>query len=423
MAEVTGQSIQVNLPYRVGIAEVTGQSVQVELLPLDDSAVNGGGSIQIQDFCFEIVDEELNAVEDVIVTVIASVGTGNVQISEANTNANGLTSTSIKKGTVELFKPLYSPTSVAFDFEGLEQNECIRIVIVESAGMSSKIYNVPVISIPKEIPSIDFDFTGFTCDYIEYVFGDSADEINNDKSSFLLKKALNTDTIVFELWKGDEKKQDITDDSLGEFYNGFTAQPLYVGTVIYWKNVLSLYGFGQYTIRATQNIAGQETTFTSRTFQIISYSARNANNTVRIETYQQGYILNSDFDYRGLLPDGWYQSFRVCGKFGGKTALFESEPYLSENRVLLQNQDKIIAEYTLELEALPSVIHNQLIYDNMLANEVYITDCNVFNTEKFERVALYPKSIEEPELTDYRTRLNQVIKLVEKEQRTIKRNF
>ena len=290
-------------------------------------------------------------------------------------------------------------------------------------GISYKLYDIPVLQLPKEVPKIDFDFTGFTCDYIEYVFGNAADEINNDKSSFLLKKALNTDTIVFELWKGNEKKQDITDNTLGEFYDGFAVQPLYVGIVVYWENVLSLYGFGQYTIRAVQNIASQETTFTSRTFQILSYSALNANNTVRIETYQQGYILNSDFDYRGLLPDGWYQSFRVWGKFGAKTPIFESEPYLSENRVLRQNQDKIIAEYTLELEALPSVIHNQLIYDNMLANEVLITDSNILNTEKFERVSLYPKSIEEPEATAYNTRMNQVIKLVEKEQRTVKRNF
>jgi hypothetical protein len=299
-------------------------------------------------------------------------------------------------------------------------------------GISYKLYNVPVLQLPKEVPKIDFDFTGFTCDYIEYVFGNAADEINNDKSSFLLKKALNTDTIVFELWKGGEKKQDIIDNTLGEFYDGFAVQPLYVGVVIHWEKVLSLYGFGQYTIRAVQNIASQETTFTSRTFQILSYSALNANNTVRIETYQQGYILNSDFDYRDLLPDGWYQSFRVWGKFGAKTPIFESEPYLSENRVLRQNQDKIIAEYTLELEALPSVIHNQLIYDNMLANEVFITDSNILNTEKFERVSLYPKSIEEPEATAYNTRMNQVIKLVEKEQviklvekeqRTVKRNF
>jgi hypothetical protein len=422
MAEVTGQSIQVNLPYGAGQAEVTGQSVQVELLPLDDSAVNGGGSVQIQDFCFEIVDGELNPVEDAIVVITASVGVGSVQINDL-TDADGKSFTGILSGVIDVSKPLYSPASLAFDFSVVAEGDCIQIIITEQAGMSSKVYNVPVISIPKEVPAIDFDFAGFTCDYIEYVFGNSADEINNDKSSFLLKKALNTDTIVFELWKGDEKKQDITDDSLGEFYNGFDVQPLYVGAVVYWGNVLSLYGFGQYTIRATQNIAGQETTFTSRMFQIISYSAQNANNTVRIETYQQGYILNSDFDYRDLLPDGWYQSFRIYGRFGSKTPLFESEPYLSENRTLLQNQDKIVAEYTLELETLPSTIHNQLIYDNMLANEVLITDCNVLNTEKFERVSLYPKSIEEPELVNYRTRLNQVIKLVEKEQRTVKRNF
>jgi hypothetical protein len=429
--------------------------------------VQGFRSVGLEEssaYAVYVVDELGNAVDNVSLIVTNSVtaesyevftdGLGRATISttkQFGTDGNGFPFViSAYNTTVSASKVGYNPRSKSF-VPSLDGGEVI-IILAPKDGACTKFYDIPVISIPKEVPKIDFDFAGFTCDYIEYVFGNSADEINNDKSSFLLKKALNTDTIVFELWKGGEKKQDIIDNTLGEFYDGFAVQPLYVGVVIHWekvlslygfgqytiravqniasqettftsRKVLSLYGFGQYTIRAVQNIASQETTFTSRTFQILSYSALNANNTVRIETYQQGYILNSDFDYRELLPDGWYQSFRVWGKFGAKTPIFESEPYLSENRVLRQNQDKIIAEYTLELEALPSVIHNQLIYDNMLANEVFITDSNILNTEKFERVSLYPKSIEEPEATAYNTRMNQVIKLVEKEQRTVKRNF
>ncbi len=158
-------------------------------------------------------------------------------------------------------------------------------------GVSAKFFNIPVLSLPQPSLQIDFEFGSLSCNYIEYVFCDSSNEVDNDKSSFLLRKATNTDTIVFEIWKSGVKQADITDDTFGDFYPTFDEQPLYTGVIIDWQKVKDVYGFGCYTIVASQNIASVDSTFTSRCFKILPFNAVYADKTVRIESYQKGNIL------------------------------------------------------------------------------------------------------------------------------------
>jgi len=236
------------------------------------------------------------------------------------------------------------------------------------------------------------------CPYVEKAFH-STDGLayKNDQSSFLFKKEITGDTISLELHKNYVKVADIIDNTYGDYHPAgtFSNQPLYVGFVANWKDVYDQKGNGLYQIVAVNTILGEAETITSHVFHVQTYSDLLANGTVKIETYNTGNIIGSQFDYNDLLTGGWYQSVRIRGFFGFKTPQIEIDNYLTQDYELKQIQDKINPEYTLETELLPGFISNQLIYDNLLANRILITDGNIYNTELFRQIEVYPTDIDE----------------------------
>ena len=182
-------------------------------------------------------------------------------------------------------------------------------------GGATRTKAVSLPSIPTEETN-DVSLCSLGFDYEEKVFAlPGGAWYKNDKSSFLFQKLITSDTITFSIYKDGALVASITDQTYGEWYDfGTLGNSLYTGFVVYWENVHSAFGAGIYKIKAEKNILGVTSTFTSRQFRLLRYTDLLADNTIRLESYQTGNIISSQFDYNDLLPNGWYQSYRVNGR-------------------------------------------------------------------------------------------------------------
>jgi len=299
------------------------------------------------------------------------------------------------------------------------------ISIGDVLGMSVKtVANaLPVIS---DTPVVDFCYCGFECDYTINVFADlsSDDYWENDSDTFMFRRYIPSDTVDLELLRDGVVIDTITDNTYGELFDGFSSgnpeQQLYYGFRVDWKNVMILHGVGRYTIKASLNILGDISDFESVTYYLLPYSAENAQDSVRIETYQNGNIRSSEFDFTGL---NWYQSYRIKGKFFDKQPTLEVDNYVTQDYIVEQIQDKIVNEYTLETHLLPQNIGDFLIYNNILSNEFLITDYGLFNPNVYRRLSVQASAIDESVEYSRNRRKKYVIKFTDRKDNIIKHNF
>ena len=306
------------------------------------------------------------------------------------------------------------------------------INVTFAAGMAVKavasviIPKIDPTALPASASASTLPFCSCDCANIETVFTDEigTDSYTNDKSSFLYRKYAPADTVSLELWKAGVLVAAIADSTYGDFYDfgGFAAQPNYKGLVLDWFKVWQAFGYGKYVLKTNQVLIGEAINIESRIFHLLPYSASSAHSTVKVESWQTGNIVSNAFDYTDLVEGGWYSSYRFEGRFGFKTPILEVDNYIDAGYAKTQIQDKIRAEYTLESNLLPTSIANVIVYDSMLANTLAISDYNVHNTEKFDRVSVYPTSFE-VRYPNQSKKAVYVVKLEEKLQNIIKRNF
>jgi hypothetical protein len=254
--------------------------------------------------------------------------------------------------------------------------------------------------IEQNISPIENSICVCRCEYTEKVFselGVPRNFANNDKTSLLFKKLITADTISFYLCYGGTRVL-ITDDTYGNFYPAgyFSLKPLYVGFVADWNLIYNLLGANQYWFETETTIMGVSTTVYSIYYDLKQYTDQGANFTTRIETWNTGVILDSQFDYRAMLtelPAGWYQSYRIGGKLLPKKPKLTVDNYYDQNYQLLQIQDKVTNSYEWETHLIPASISNQIIYDNLLANKILMSDFNIWNEEVIRQINLYPTEI------------------------------
>lgn len=211
----------------------------------------------------------------------------------------------------------------------------------------------------------------------------------NDKSSFLYRVLTATDTGSIKLLKknGNEFEELATLNSAtyGTFYDfgtwsQYTDQDLYFGYELEWLSVFTAHGRGEYQIKAELTVTGSSVEKFSQIFVLEEYTDRRADGTVKIQTVQNGDIRRSQFDFTGM---EWNQYVRLKGFFGFRTPEFITEEYLTNDYKEEQIQDEIRDEYTLEIESfLEGEVLEDFIYTRLLANEIFVTDYNLCNTNK-----------------------------------------
>ena len=279
---------------------------------------------------------------------------------------------------------------------------------------------------PSDNPIAEFCICDFIqCKFSENVFADplnQSDFWKNDKSEFLFKRITAVDTVDMELYLDGVKVADLNTSSEGTYFASFTGsaeQQLYKGYLIDWNLVQNLYGWGEYQIKAELNILGNASTFESRIFILSQFSNIIANQTVRIESTQNGNIIGNQFDFTGL---NWYGSVRIPAVFGNPTPIYEDDRYITETRKKRQIQDKMSREWTLTTKKLSWEIVDVLIYNKMLANEILITDYNIYAENVWRRISVLPKELQKRDTSGHPDKLYNIT-FVDSNDYFIKRNF
>lgn len=235
------------------------------------------------------------------------------------------------------------------------------------------------------------------CKYKEPVFASNTNDFwKNDKSDFLFKRLLLADTVDIYLYRGGKKVALLDNNNYGAYFDGFTGsdqQQLYKGFLVDWKKVLQIEGVGNYEVRADLVVAGVATEFISREFELKGYSDLLANGTVRIEAYQNGNIFGGNFDYTG---NNWYSSVRIPGIFGNPTPEYLDDNYISGSREKKQISATMSRKWTLATKLLPWQVAEKLVYNQMLANKILITDYNIFAESIWRRLDVRLSEISKP---------------------------
>lgn len=263
------------------------------------------------------------------------------------------------------------------------------------------------------------------------VFGDlTSDSLqNNDFTSFLALQRTGTSVSFKLLDENCDFLANLFDSTYGTYYpvnhfgSGFTFfQNNYLGYKLEWQKVLNLHGPGTYKIqkKTISNFvpaAFEPIEECSCLYELSQYSNSFADETVRIETTQNGYTISPGLDYTNT---NWCEQIRIPGFFGNKQRRLEQDNYLDKNRRTTQIQDSLIHEFTLEPYFWPDCLRDE-IDSILLANEILISDYNLLNTDNLKNISVIPTSIDTEYFGKSRKAADE-IKFEERRKNRVKRN-
>lgn len=280
------------------------------------------------------------------------------------------------------------------------------------------------------LPTFDSFCNNFDCDYREYAFVYPSDPLNNYKNdtlSLLFKVSLPADVVTILLYKYNETTKSceivatLNDATYGTVYGfAYFGDSLRRGFKLEWEKVYNVLGAGIYYVEADRTIINRNSTVRTHEYQVMLYNEIVADGTVKLTTFSKGLIEGGN-DYTGYNVN-WGQEVRLNGRFGNAKYIFETDNYLDTNRRVNQIQDQMITEYTLELFGIPADIFKPLVYDKLLANQIFVNDYNLLNPDRYDYKEVYLKEITDAK--EYYLSANKtfVIQFVDKKQDMIKRN-
>lgn len=275
---------------------------------------------------------------------------------------------------------------------------------------------------PVPAPFDTFCINDYDCCFSELVIGDlvETEEYKNDKTSFLFSISLATDTVTIKLYKDDVEIATLNDDTYGTYFapSYFPNQDK-IGFYLEWRSILSVFGAGNYQVKADRVIINQNSTLESHNYELKPYNEFITNGTVKVQVFSSGYI-EGGINYLGF---EWEQSVRLQGKFWNAQTSFETDNYKDSNRNIQQIQDEMTTDYDLELAPIPVNIAKPLIYDRLLGNRILIFDYNLFNFDKYNGFEVYLKEIVDSKFFARSGKGKFSFKFTDKIQNIIKRNF
>ena len=280
------------------------------------------------------------------------------------------------------------------------------------------------VEIPQDIPVKGFCFCDHECDFVETVFADLADTDNykNDRTDIGLFNIPDTvgGSYVIRLVKSGGTPIVITDNTYGTLSDleTITGLPTWFGYLLEWNKVATLEGFGAYTIEVDLVNYTNTITRTSYGFMLMPYSEVSADETVKIETVHNGCVA-SGIDYG---ETGWIRSIRLPAIFKPVTPSFEVDNYFDTNDNKTQIKTSVVNNYSLQTKRLPSEVMKPLINDKLLANQIFVTDYNLFNFEDIRQLEVIATEIEEQITSSKSRKASFKIAFEEKKQNIIKRN-
>lgn len=248
----------------------------------------------------------------------------------------------------------------------------------------------------------------FDCNYYSLVFADNTgDDLKNDKNSFFRQFQSWTTGCDFIIQKDINDvwtdMATITDDTYGEYYplGTFTLQPYSTYFTIYWELVYNdiNMGEGDYRIKMIEtNQIGTETTY-SYTYCLTTYNCDLADNTIRLEWYNNKIIgdVSDDkatVDFRDI---NLYNQYRVSSSFFGHPKSSYKEEFTEySNGEIQKYKDEQEITYILKIGNTPAWVHDFIKNYMLQADNCFITDYSTNNPETIVQKQVKRKSGFEP---------------------------
>ncbi len=245
------------------------------------------------------------------------------------------------------------------------------------------------VSLPPPSVMIDFCTCDYECEYYEYAFYDEGlEDYKNDFTSVIAQLLDPAGTIEFFLVNKSGTETPLIDNTYGTYFDFGNRK----GFKTNWLLIKNAFGIGQYKLKTVVNNFGREVIQETHYFFVTKYDEITADGTVRIDTTNKGLIYNG-FDYRDI---EWDRRIRVPGKFWRENPTPELDDYENTDRVIRQIQDKIRTEVNLDVELAPASVIDNLVYNDFLMNDLFITNYDVFNYKQYRSTPVRLKGIEEP---------------------------
>ncbi len=252
--------------------------------------------------------------------------------------------------------------------------------------------DVALVTVPKNPldPYCLCDIGFKECEYREPAFYGGSNEFENDYKTIFVNKVDSSDVISFfliDLQLNVELELRADNASMyGEYLEGAN----YCGVIINFDTLINQYNANlkYVNFRTEQEVFGDQLATTSHEYDLLKFSQTLADGTVRIETVNSGRIESGN-DYDDL---SWKRSVRIAGFFGRESPTLSIDNYQDGDRTIKQIQDKIENEYTLETELIPNQIFKAIMFNDMLANKIIVSDYNLRNTN-YKGVEVSPRSV------------------------------
>lgn len=257
------------------------------------------------------------------------------------------------------------------------------------------------------------------CCPIYNVFSGS-NERESDKSSFIYRKTIRTDTIDIFLYKDGVQIAALNDNTYGTYFATFPTIGSQAGYQLEWELVFGLHGAGKYQIIAEVTIVSVPNTIESIEYTLLPYSDELADLTVRIETIMDVKVRRSEIDYRSL---NWYQQIRIPATFIQVTPeltldFYPDTDYASEG---IQHETQL--KYELRSRFITGDVRDFIFNNNLMTDKIFITDYNKCNSEKYTKLPLYPVSIDELKKGEQTSNETIAITFTDKKQDNFSRKF
>jgi len=230
------------------------------------------------------------------------------------------------------------------------------------------------VNIPQGVTEEDRGSKCGTCCEDQLVLADltSTDSHKNDFTGVYIKKAIDSDTVVFSM----EDCDGVEIPNEGE-EGVFPNDDLAVGYIYDWKEVLNNNGAGKYNIIVTFTIAGVAGQYTMGTYELKSFSTYTSKDSVRIYSEFNSYYQKDNIDFT---DSNFKDTVRFNGFFGDREPETDINNLIDKGRKLVKVTRENLNKYTLRTDPLEIGITTQLLDKHFINEDVIkISDYNRFN--------------------------------------------
>jgi hypothetical protein len=179
----------------------------------------------------------------------------------------------------------------------------------------------------------------------------SFDDEKNDVTGIAILIGGNFDSIIAKLYKDGIFCEDYTFTDMPNQENG-------VYSSISWRQVLTDYGAGCYSIVIDGTLSGVAYNYTYGTYQLLPYNSLTSKNQFRLRCFLDKFSSSQSINYEG---SGFVDDIRYKGEFGKMQPKTKVDNLVYSDRTTKTIINENIPEYSLETRKMKPKMVNRLI--------------------------------------------------------------